>query len=570
MKLQSFVSQKKPTDKGDADLNKKFIISAAVTAAGTVGAKLAADKAKEHIASPDNKRKLMDKGHSLAMGLVGKIADSVSDKGIPYINRYDNSGFLEGNGYFVAEPSKNARWSVGYDKASVVPPIQEGDYYIGGYLAFPPNKMTGIMNEQMVRALAVSDGTGRGIHVFAVIDCIGISGTDIRKIRNRVKDLISEKNILSVNISATHCHSGIDTDGLWGELPKAFKNNKKAAKKGKKGNYISGKNEIFMGYLERMAAKTIRNAVNNMKTGKLSYVNIPVGDYVRDKRPPYVTDNNLTKLIFTPDDNSKEINVVFMAAHPVCYGDKHKEAARDFPGYICDELERLGVEAMFIQGAQAAVATNRGPHIPEGLGTDEGIKAYGEAIARLVFNEEASPRIELPPLINVSITELFLPADNKVMELIAKLRLVNNSLVKITMADDSNKDDKSYDLSLVTEVGFAVLGNKLTLAMVPGELMPELAVGGCAEDWECYRGEKWTLPSIKEIMGTDLAVIGLCNDFIGYIVPDNDFGSIFAPLHYEESVSAGRKTASEIINAFIRLKRNAEKITITKNQTLNE
>lgn len=551
-------------------MNKKFLVSAVITAAGAVGAKFTADKIKDHIASPDNKRRLMDKGHSLAMSLVGKISDSVSDKGIPYINRYDNSGFMEGNGYFVTAPAKDARWSAGYSKASIVPPIQEGDYYIGGYLAYPPNKMTAIMNEQMVRALALSDGSGRGIHVFAVIDCIGISGTDIRKIRNRIKDLISEKNILSVNISATHCHSGIDTEGLWGELPKAFKNNKKAAKKGKKGNYISGKNEIFMGYLERMTAKTITNAVNNMKTGKLSYVNIPVGDYVRDKRPPYVTDNNLTRLRFVPDDNSKEINAVFMAAHPVCYGDKHKEAARDFPGYMCDEMERLGVEAMFIQGAQAAVATNRGPHIPDGLGTDEGIKAYGEALARLVLEADSKEFIELSPVLNVSITELFLSADNKILELAAKLRLVNNPLVKISMADDSNKEDKSYDLSLVTEVGFAVLGNKLSLAMVPGELMPELAVGGCAESWENYSGEDWTLPSIKEIMGTDLAVIGLCNDFIGYIVPDNDFGSIFAPLHYEESVSAGRKTASEIISAFMRLKKYSEEITITKSQTTDE
>lgn len=551
-------------------MNKKLFITTAITAAGTVGAKLTADKIKNHLASPDNKRKLADTGHSLAMKLIGKVSDSVSDKGIPYVNRYDNSGFMDGNGYFITEPSKDARWSVGFDKASVVPPIQEGDYYIGGYLAYPPNKMTGIMNEQMVRALALSDGSGRGIHIFAVIDCIGISGTDIRKIRKRLKDLISEKNILSVNISATHCHSGIDTEGLWGELPKAFKNNKKAAKKGKKGNYISGKNEIFMGYLERMAEKAITNAVNNMKTGRLSYVNIPVGDYVRDKRPPYVTDNNLTRLRFVPDDNSTEINLIFMAAHPVCYGDKQKEASRDFPGYMCDEMEKQGVEAMFIQGAQAAVATNRGPHIPDGLGTDEGIRAYGEALARLALEVNENNFTELPPVINVSITELFLSAENKILELAAKLRLVNNPLVKITMADDSNKDDKSYDLSLVTEVGFAVLGNMLTLAMVPGELMPELAVGGCAEGWESYSGEDWQLPSIKDIMGTDLAVIGLCNDFIGYIVPDNDYGSIFAPLHYEESVSAGRKTASEIIGAFMRLKKHSEEITITKSQTINE
>lgn len=545
-------------------------IGAALTAACTIGAKLTSDKIKEHISSPDNKRKLTDKAHSLTMGLVGQLSYSVSDKGIPYLNRYDNSGFLEGNGYFLESTPEGAEWRVGFAKASVIPPIKEGDYYIGGYLAFPPNKMNGIMNEQMVRALAVDDSTGRGIHIFAVIDCIGISGTDIRDIRKRLSSLISEKNILSVNISATHCHSGIDTSGLWGDLPKAYRNNKKEAKKGAKGNFISGKNDGFMKYLKKITAKTITEAVSNMKHGTLSYASIPIEDFVRDKRPPYVTDNTLTCLRFTPKDGSKEINAVFMAAHPVCYGDKQREASRDFPGYMCDEMERLGFEAMFIQGAEAAIATNRGPHIPSGLTTDEGIRAYGEAIARYVADYDKAAFTEIEPVINVTVSELLLSADNKILELAAKLRLVNNQLIKLTMADDSDKDDKSSELYLVTEVGFAVLGNTLTLAMVPGEMMPELAIGGTAKAWESYNGKDWTLPSIKEIAGTDLAVIGLCNDFIGYIVPDNDYGSIFAPLHYEESVSAGKKTASNIISAFIRMKENADKITVNKNQIISE
>lgn len=551
-------------------MKKKLIATAITTAASAAGSIIAANRIKERFSSPDNKRRVLDLGHKAAMGIVGKIADGVSDKGIPYINRYDNSGFLEGNGYFLAEPKENAKWHVGYMKASVIPPVLEGDYYIGGYLAFPPNKMNGIMNEQMVRALAVHDGTERGLHVFAVIDCIGISGTDIRDIRNRLKELTSEKNILSINISATHCHSGIDTEGLWGDLPKAFKNNKKAVKKGKTEDIISGKNKSFMEYLKKTCVKTITDAVNNMTAGNLSYACIPIDDFVRDKRPPYVTDNTLTVLRFVPDNGDKEINAVFMAAHATCYGARHREASRDFPGYMCDELEKAGVDALFIQGAEAAIATNRGPHTPDGLTTDENIRCYGEALAHHVLSFDKSNYKTLKPLINVTISELFLSADNKILELGAKLKLVNNPLVRITMVDDGNKDDKSYDLYLVTEVGFAVFGDSLTVAMVPGELMPEIAVGGAAPAWASYNGKEWDKPSLKEIFGTDLAIAGLCNDFIGYIVPDNDYGSIFAPLHYEESVSAGEKTASNIVSAFIRMKENADKITVTKSQIISE
>lgn len=551
-------------------MNKKAITAAIALTAGAVTAKLSADKIKENLSSPDSKRKLIDAGHDMAMKLVGKISGSVSDKGIPYLNRYEGKGFLEGNGYFLASPADNAKWEAGFSKASVVPPVLEGDYYIGGYLAFPPNKMNGIMNEQMVRALAVSDSSGRGIHIFAVIDCIGISGTDIRDIRNLLSDLISERNILSINISATHCHSGIDTDGLWGDLPKMYRNNKKEVKKGKKGKPVSGKNEGFMLYLKKTAAKTIRQAVDNMTTGEMYFAQLPIGDYVRDKRPPYVTVNDLTNLRFVPDGSGKEISIVFMAAHPVCYGDKHREASRDFPGYMCDRMEELGFEAMFIQGAEAAVATDRGKHIPTGLTTDEGLKAYGKAIAEYVINYDKTAYKKLSPLINVTLSEVFLPSGNEILELAAKLRIVNNSLVKITMADDGNKDDKSFDLSFVTEVGFAVLGNELSIAMVPGELMPEIAIGGAFPDWASYNGTSWDKPSLKEILGTEIAVAGLCNDFIGYIVPDNDYGSILAPFHYEESASAGRKTASNIVSAFQRMKKNAEKITVYEKQTVNE
>ncbi len=548
-------------------MKKKLFAAAAVLGTVAAGARLAADKTKSYTASPDNKRKLLDTGHNMAMRLVGIISDSVSDKGIPYINRYDNTGFLEGNGYFLKNPAKGAKWQAGFAKASVVPPILEGDLYIGGYLAFPPNKMNGIMNEQMVRALAISDGSGRGIHIFAVIDCIGISGTDIREIRKMLSDVISEKNILSVNISATHCHSGIDTEGLWGDLPTAFRHNKKEVKKGKKGDPVSGKNKGFMAYLKKTTAKAIKSAIDNMTDGELYFAQLPIEDYVRDKRPPYVTVNELTNLRFVPDSGAKEISVVFMAAHPVCYGDKQREASRDFPGYLCDKMDESGVEAMFIQGAEAAVATDRGKHIPQGLTTDEGIKAYGEAIAEYVLGFDKNAYKKLSPLINVTVSELLLRADNKILELAAKLKLVNNPLVRITMADDGNKDDKSYELFLVTEVGFAVFGNELSVAMVPGEMMPELAVGGAHPDWASYNGSNWDMPSLKEIMGTPTAVAGLCNDFIGYIVPDNDYGSIFAPLHYEESVSAGKKTASNIISAFIRMKNNAEKITVSENQS---
>ena len=542
-------------------MNKKRFFSAALTAAaGTFTALTAKDKLKSYLSAPDNKRGLMDRGDKAVQKLVGKLADSVPDKGIPFLNRYDNTGFMEGSGWFLDAPAENARWSVGYAKDSVIPKEYEGDLYLGGYLAFPPNKVNGVIDEQMVRAVAVDDNSGRGLHVFAVIDCIGISGTDIRAIRKELADLIAEKNILSVNISATHCHSGVDTMGIWGDLLQAVKTNKKAVGKGHPEEAVSGRNPDFMAYLIKTAALTIRRAVEGMRPGRLSYARRDISDYVRDKRPPYVTDHTLTALRFTPEDGSLPLTAVFMAAHPTCYGPRQREVVCDFPKFMCTKLEEGGTDAMFVQGAQCAVATDRGRHVPEGLTNPESIKAYGEALADFVSAIGADEYREISPFINVIISELFLPAENKILELAAKMKLVNNAVVRVTMKNDRFVDTKERELYFPTEIGFAELGADLRLAMVPGELMPEIAVGGAYEDWESYDGKPWPYPPLKEILGGELAVIGLCNDFIGYIIPDNDFGSMFAPLHYEESVSAGGKTASNIVSGFIRLKKKAEKL----------
>ena len=542
-------------------MSKKRFIAAALTAAASTTTALAAkDRFSRYLSAPDNRRELMDLGDKAVQKAVGKLADSVPDKGIPFLNRYDNEGFLEGSGWFLDKPAEGAFWSLGYAKNSIMPKEYDGDLYLGGYLAFPPNKVNGVIDEQMARAVAVDDNSGRGIHVFAVIDCIGLSNTDIREIRKRLHDLIAEKNILSVNVSATHCHSGVDTMGLWGDLIKAAKTNKKAVGKGRTEATVSGKNPDFMRYLIETTALTIRQAVDGMRPGRLSYTRQPINAFVHDKRPPFVTDHTLTAVRFAPDDGSTPLTAVFMAAHPTCYGPRQREVVCDFPKFMCTRLESLGTEAMFIQGAECAVAADRGPHIPEGLTNPEGIKAFGEAIAEYVNGFDAADYREIAPLINVTLDELFLPARNKILELAAKLKLVSNGLVRVTMKDDRFVGTDERELYFPTEIGFASLGDTLKLAMVPGELMPEIAVGGAYEDWESYNGKPWPFPPLQEILGGELAVIGLCNDFIGYIIPDNDFGSMFAPLHYEESVSAGGRTASNIVNGFVRLNQKADRL----------
>lgn len=541
---------------------KRFLTSAVLSAVGTAGAALAVKrKINEKMSDENGKKEMLDLADRAVMSVVGKLANGVSDKCIPFLNRYDNSGFMEGSGYFLEQPAKGAKWRLGFAKGVVIPEEYSGDVYLGGYLAFPPNRANGKLTDQLIRAIAVDDDSGRGINVFAVIDCIGLVNSDVRKIRGMLSELINEKNIVSINISATHCHSGADTMGLWGDLVKALRTNVKAVKSQKTAqNVSSGRNSEVMDFLFETARQVITEAVNNMRPGQLSFALKDASDLVSGKRPPYKPDDVMTVLRFKPNNGGKELRAVFLAAHPTCYGERQRELSADFPYFICSELEENGFDAMFFQGDQAAVATSRGKFTPEGASTHQSIEAYGRGIARCVIDTPEDEFIKIKPLINVRLKEVFIPADNPILTLAGKLKLVNNTVAKITMDDSGDK----YDLCFPTEVGYVELGSDLKLALIPGEMCPEINVGGTLEADESYTGKAWEYPPLKDITQGRLTVIGLCNDEIGYIVPNNDFGSIFAPLHYEEAVSAGRRTASNIVACFIRAVEDGEKSRLTK------
>ena len=105
-------------------------------------------------------------------------------------------------------------------------------------------------------------------------------------------------------------------------------------------------------------------------------------------------------------------------------------------------------------------------------------------------------------------------------------------------------------MEITTELGYVELGRDFSFAIIPGELSPELAYGGILKASESWNGKDFGYPSLQEIAGNDrkLLVLGIANDQIGYILPDNDYRSIF--LENEEIVSPGKKTGSSVVAAF--------------------
>lgn len=523
---------------------KRLLKLAALGAAGTAGAILYSAK-KEDL--PVKRVAVEQYGEKAAFALIKTVADLMPDPHWLKLENYTTADFFDGHTEFADSAKRTARWSLGYARASLVPEdylIKK--YYIAGYLQFPPNVMSGVLDDQAVRAICLDDSSGRGAVVFAVIDCVGISNTDIRRIRAMLADFAKANGIAGINISATHCHSGIDTQGLWGDLPEILRNNVKSIKANRPEDVISGKNPAFMDRLRQTVADTIMRAYADMRKGVLYSSKSEGLKYNRDKRPPDVKPEDIVSLRFVPDDGSRETAAVFAAAHAVSLGAKNTLLSSDYIYYAEQVVNEADKNFIFFQGAELAIATS-GDFIPEAEPEDDGFKRYGRAIGRYIVSIPKEKETKVEPILNFRAQEIFLPCNGEVLRLAAKLSIVNNRALSV--------GSHSSDACFVSEIGYAELGSKLAFALIPGELAPEILQGGAYDEKESYTKKPWNYRPMKDMVDGErqLTVIGLCNDSIGYIIPDNDFGSVFAPLHYEEAVSAGNRTGSSIVTAFERL-----------------
>ena len=108
--------------------------------------------------------------------------------------------------------------------------------------------------------------------------------------------------------------------------------------------------------------------------------------------------------------------------------------------------------------------------------------------------------------------------------------------------------DSQTGYALTTEVSCLKLGDYV-LALLPGELFPELT-----ENFSAFAKD-----------GETFLLAGLCNDELGYIIPEEDFyldetlpffvegvdGN--GKKHYEETNSTGSRTAALLAEAFGRV-----------------
>ena len=135
-----------------------------------------------------------------------------------------SANFLEGSEDFINE-AKAEYWSAGYARRVLTPDdIDSTRYFLGGFLKFPAQEATGVVDDLCVRAVVLDDNSGRGAAAFAWVDGVGFMNADIKEIRKKLSDITGEGKLISIDVGSTHCHSGIDTQGLWGNIPKSGRN----------------------------------------------------------------------------------------------------------------------------------------------------------------------------------------------------------------------------------------------------------------------------------------------------------------------------------------------------------
>lgn len=544
--------------------------------------------------------------HDVLNLLAGSAA--VANTTIKDISEFDSKGFMPGTATF-ADSATSDKWRLGYSQKSLLPDdILTGkkDYYLAGYLLqnLPSNTVETVLDDMKVYTVVMD--AGAGAVAFSTIECIGISNADIRQIREMLTDFAKANNIISINVTATHCHSEIDTMGLWNPFFSKIANNTLAAMT----NQLifktqGGPDEEFMSVLRERTAESIKEACNNMEKGDLYYAEKNGDEYFFDKRDPSEYDGNVYRLRFDPDNSeSKETMIVNIPAHPYITGLKTdnssgKELSGDYTAAMDRTMTENGYNFMFIIGATLGIYPDRAqtndelPHERR----SQHAERYGEEMAMFVMSmtktkqeildnyyktkyfslEQIQQGVEqtkdqerkytvwyenwekveeerVEPILNIRTKEVFVTVENPIILLVGKLGLVNHTLL--------DNGDGSY--STVTEVGYVEFGKNIKAIMMPGEVSPEIIYGGGTISAEnSFSGCDFPAKTADETLALPedqhLLCFGLANDEIGYILNDNDYCLLFfdnvEPFgdHYQESIAFARSSGSILMNAFEKL-----------------
>ncbi|MEW5737986.1 MAG: hypothetical protein AB1938_03615 [Myxococcota bacterium] len=445
----------------------------------------------------------------------------------------------------------------------------EGDGVFQGFTlaGFGNNTvMDGVHDPPQARAVALENGD---VAVALVsVDAVGLFRDDVERIRRRAAQLMPEGGLDYILVSATHTHEAPDTMGQWG-LREVL-----VPRRGVDDTWMT---EVVV----EGAARAAVDAYRSRRAARLFATQVRLGDVVRevlfDQRDPFVHDDAVTVLKLVEKEGGAVLgSVVSWGNHPETLADTNNLASADFAWALREAMERgvydasgrllaagLGGTAVYLQGSVGGMQSSlhASPTDVSGQPTRARsfakARAVGEKVALVALSGAAqAPELVDPPLAFGAQT-VKLRVENEAFQLaFATFRLIKRRLYDF----DPEKpiSETNYPL-ILTEVAKVQVGG-LRLVAVPGELLPELAVGYDAAWAFGFPQVKPTNPNppnlaaapagpyLKDLLGGELnCVVGLANDELGYLIPPYDY--VLHPErpyfeeapgdHYEETNSLG-------------------------------
>ena len=429
-----------------------------------------------------------------------------------------------------SEPVKDPRWRFGFGRRQIIPPEGNKDpLYIAGYNNGV--EISDVLDYCEARAVWIDAGS-EGVLLIGV-DCVALDSGTVKSIRDRLGDI---SGCAGVMVYATHTHAGPDTLGLWGPVG------------------ANGKNEGYMRALIQAAEEAGREAAAAPREASLYYGAVKTSNMYRDSRYPTCYDENLYQLRFSPEDGGAGLRLMFYGAHAESLRGANRLLSRDYPGLLCDHIkENTGDDAMFFPGAIGGLIMTREFVSDVSVNAVKNLNITADRLIEYALGISPDSERTLAADMRLSVRHFTVPLDNTVFLLYKTLGILNHMALP---------DKSATGLAVVSELDALMLGD-VCIALIPGEIFPELVLGGVYGDANPEAENPTPLKEIAARHGVEnLLIVGLANDELGYIVPPSDFllnekQPYLARTmdkrgedHYEETNSVGPECAARIAEAF--------------------
>jgi hypothetical protein len=460
----------------------------------------------------------------------------------------------------------------------------------------------GVKTDVEARAIAFVEGDITVVIVYC--DAIGLLAGDMDAIRQNPQ--LAGLDIDHIIIGATHAHDAPDTVGLWGPTATS-----------------TGREDFVINGLYDAAAAAIKEAVTTAEPAQMviastKLINDPTNptsktdDWNQDIRDPIIFDPTLTiaRFVKVSDPNTTIGTIVNWGNHPeVAHFDDTVPAmiTAHYPHWLREGVENgvlhtdsiyadtdlagLGGVTVFIQGALGGqIGSLRGTHPPGPDGTpvtmeshamDQAIGTNAAARALTALRDTGESVSDLP----LSLTSATFNAriDNTYFHVAFLVKLIGpHPLVGYNPDEPIDVDNLPWLPLRATYLQIGPLG----IVTAPGELHPELWVGGYDGSWS------WGWPLLNhtvDSMGNPIpnqpdfskapappymrdlvlakpgvrypVLAGLAEDYIGYIVPaynyvldpNNPFIVEAEGDHYEEVYSLGKDVEEHAVHPILQL-----------------